>query len=302
MGYRMAVNLRQNMPRHAALYVFDLDDHTCQSFALQYNYHGPIIVAKSSKDVASNCQILLSIVPTHDEVAQVYLDPVDGIMAAHEHPDRLMLECSTINIKATREIGGKIIESGKGIYVDSPVLGSIRSAEEGSIAFLVGHPNSETHPIVKRIKDVFSYLGPLGQVKLCGPLGSGLACKLVSNYVSVNNILSIVEGMSFGLRYGVDKTTLHQLVKTSSNKYQTADNKKGVKKEFEQAPTAEDMPTTFPTRLVMDDLAMSISAAREVGVYASMGVAALKTFGRVNENSKVKSKDANSICEEYNQD
>lgn len=270
MGYRMAVNLRRKIPRHAALYVFDVDEQACQSFALQCNYHGPIIVAKSSKEVANNCQILLSIVPTYDEVGQVYLDPVDGIIATHEHPDRLMLECSTINIKATREIGRKIIESGKGIYVDSPVLGSIKSAEDASIAFLVGYPNFETHPIVKRIKDVFSCLGPLEQVRLCGPLGSGLACKLVSNYVSVNNILSIVEGMSFGLKYGVDKTTLHQLANASSSNRWTTDNKKDVKQEFDQDPTAENMPTTFPTRLAMDDLAMSICAAREVGVYASI--------------------------------
>lgn len=286
MGYRMAVNLRKKMDPTATLHIFDVFEAACQRFVNQCSGIGKIEVAKSSKEVATKCGILLTIVPTSKNVRQVFLDPDNGIVAAPKNSNRLMLECSTIEIKATQEIGREVMETGAGIYVDAPVSGGARGAEEATIAFLVGHPGPETDPVAKSIKDVVSHMGLPERVNFCGQLGSGLVGKIVNNYISINNVLSLAEGMAFGLRYGVDKTTLYDCVKASSGDSWVLENKNSVPGVIERSPASNNFRATFPARMVIKDLTLGITAAREVGIDATMGQNALKTFQKANADPR----------------
>lgn len=287
MGYRMAVNLRKKMDPKATLHVYDVVTELLSRFTTECGSFGPIKVAQSAKEVATNVNTLLTIVPTSKNVRQVFLDPEVGIVAAPKNPERLMLECSTIEIKETQEIGKLVIEAGAGIYVDTPVSGGARGAEEATIAFLVGHPGPpETDPVAKRIKDVVSFMGLPERVNFCGPLGAGLVGKIVNNYISINNVLSLAEGMAFGLRYGVDKMTLYNCVKASSGDSWVLENKNSVPGVIARSPASNNFRATFPARMVLKDLGLGISAASDVGISASMGQAALKSFQKANDDPR----------------
>ena len=217
MGYRMAVNMRKKMPPSCTLHVYDVVESACQRFVEECSAFGKIEIAKSSKEVATKCQTLPTVMPTGDNVRQVFLDQQNGVIAAPKDENQLMVECSTIDIKATRDIGKQIMEAGMGTYIDAPVSCGVRGAKEGTIAFLVGYPGSpDTDPIARRIASVVSYMGLPERVNFCGELGSGLVGKIVNNYISINNVLSLAEGMAFGKRYGVDKMTLYNCVKAFS--------------------------------------------------------------------------------------
>lgn len=250
-------------------------------------HNGKIEIARSSKEVASKCQTLLTIVPTSENVRQVFLDPENGVIAAPEDPNRLMLECSTIDIKATRDVGKQIMEAGMGTYVDAPVSGGARGAEEATIAFLVGHPGPpDTDPVARRITDVVAYMGLPERVNFCGSLGGGLVGKIVNNYISVNNVLSLAEGMAFGLRYGVDRMTLYNCVKASSGNSWVLENKNSVPGVIGRSPASNNFRATFPARMVLKDLGLGIEAAREVGIEASMGQAAFKSFEKADNDPR----------------
>lgn len=287
MGYRMAVNLRKKMPPTATLHIYDVVEDACRRFSDNCSSFGKIEIARSSKEVASKCSTLLTIVPTSENVRQVFLDPHSGVIAAPKDPDRLMLECSTIDIKATQEIGTQVMEAGLGIYVDAPVSGGARGAEEATVAFLVGHPGpAETDPVARRIKDVVSNMGLPERVNFCGPLGSGLVGKIVNNYISINNVLSLAEGMAFGLRYGVDKMRLYDCVKSSSGNSWVLENKNSVPGVIARSPASNNFRATFPARMVLKDLTLGINAAKEVGIDASMGETALKSFQKANDDPR----------------
>lgn len=51
----------------------------------------------------------------------MYLDPVNGVVAAQPDQGRLMLECSTIDAETTRRVGKTLGEAGRGGFVDTPV-------------------------------------------------------------------------------------------------------------------------------------------------------------------------------------
>lgn len=296
MGFRMAVNLRKKMPATATLYVHDVVEEACVRFANQCSHYGKIQILSSAKEIATKCQTLLSIVPSSANVRQVYLDPTSGVVAAPKNPARLMLECSTIEIKATQEVGEEVMRAGVGTYVDAPVSGGARGAEEGTIAFLVGHPDPDsveagtataTDTVIdttfaNRIKEVVSHMGLPERVNFCGKLGAGLVGKIVNNYISINNVLSLAEGMAFGLRYGVDKMTLYNCVKASSGNSWVLENKNSVPGVIARSPASNNFKATFPARMVVKDLSLGISAAEEVGIDATMGKNALGAFRRAD--------------------
>ncbi|KAL2825103.1 6-phosphogluconate dehydrogenase [Aspergillus pseudoustus] len=307
MGARMAVNLRKKMAPTATLYINDIDLTACHRFATENAHAGPIIIASSAAEVAAKCDTLLSIVPTSENVRQVYLDLVHGVVAAPPNPRRLMLECSTIEIAATREVGEAVMGKGAGVYVDTPVSGGARGAEEGTIAFLVGHagpdPDSpsaaaaatETESIPRRIKDTVSHMGLASRVNFCGALGSGLVGKIVNNYISINNVLSLAEGMAFGIRHGVDKMTLYNCVKASSGDSWVLENKNAVPGVIARSPASNGFRATFAPRMVVKDLGLGIAAAEEVGIDASMGRNALVRFQQADRDQRTTDLDCTSI-------
>lgn len=121
MGYAMASNIRKKMPSSSTLYVYDVYRPSCERFASEYSATGPIVISDSVRDAAARAKTIVSIVPTADNVRQVFLDPVTGLVAAPPYPDRLILECSTIDAASARQVGATLAVSQHGHYIDTPV-------------------------------------------------------------------------------------------------------------------------------------------------------------------------------------
>lgn len=121
MGYAMASNVRQKMPKSSTLYINDINASACQRFQAEYSSHGPIEIVSTARQAAENAQVLISIVPGAEDVKKVYLDAETGIIAARKDSERIMLECSTIDVESTKEVGRKVMDKELGVYVDAPV-------------------------------------------------------------------------------------------------------------------------------------------------------------------------------------
>lgn len=121
MGYHMAGHIRKNMPSSATFLINDVVASVCQRFVNEFNRYGPIKVVATAKEAASGSKVVISIVPSAKNVRDVFLDSKTGIIGAPKDTDRLLLECSTIDLKTTREIAAMMAESGVGTYVDTPV-------------------------------------------------------------------------------------------------------------------------------------------------------------------------------------
>jgi len=121
MGYHMAGHLRKNMPSSATFLINDVITSVLERFVAEFSSYGPIKIVATAKEAASGAKTVISIVPSAKNVRQVFLDDTSGIIQAPKDVDRLLLECSTIDLKTTREVHKKIAEAGVGSYVDTPV-------------------------------------------------------------------------------------------------------------------------------------------------------------------------------------
>ena len=137
MGYAMASNIRKKIPKDSILYVNDINAAACHRFKAEYSSHGPVEIVTSARDAVENAKVLISIVPGAKDVKKVFLDETTGVIAAKKDDQRLLLECSTIDVESTREVGNKLMENGLGTYIDTPV--SVRTFQYSSTPHKTKH-------------------------------------------------------------------------------------------------------------------------------------------------------------------
>ncbi|WP_370172908.1 MULTISPECIES: NAD(P)-dependent oxidoreductase [Hyphomonas] len=92
--------------------------------------------------------------------------------------------------------------------VDSPVTGAVDGARRGELTLFAGGETDSLdvcEPILAR----------MGRVIRCGPLGTGNAVKLVTNYLWFTHAAVIGEGLMLGRRAGVSLDVLWDAIKDS---------------------------------------------------------------------------------------
>jgi 3-hydroxyisobutyrate dehydrogenase-like beta-hydroxyacid dehydrogenase len=121
MGYEMAKNVRQKMPSESTLFINDVAQAQCEKFVKDFQSLGAIEIVKTAREIAENSSIIVSIVPAATHVQDVYINDKTGVIAATPNPNRLILECSTIDSETAIELGTALKAAEAGTYIDTPV-------------------------------------------------------------------------------------------------------------------------------------------------------------------------------------
>ena len=121
MGYPMASNVRRKVSTDTIFRIYDVDKTACERFQSEHRKHGSVEIVDTPRAAAEGGQAIISILPSADVVREVYLDKDTGIIAAREDPNRILLECSTIDSESARSVGVAIASGGAGAYIDTPV-------------------------------------------------------------------------------------------------------------------------------------------------------------------------------------
>ncbi|KEF54033.1 uncharacterized protein A1O9_09828 [Exophiala aquamarina CBS 119918] len=285
MGFHMAGNVRRKMSSSATLHIFDVNIEACRRFQSTFERHGHIDIARSSKDVAEQSAILISMVPMDQHAQSVYLDPDVGVIAASKRPDRLILECSTINITTAQGIGQRIMNADVGQYIDSPVSGGVRGAEAGTLSFFLGHI-AGTDSITQNARETVSWMGSADRINFCGRLGDGLVCKIVNNYIGLTNLVVAAEGLAFGLKHGVEKHTLYKCIKGSSGDSWALNFANPVPGIVPESASSHGFKAGFTSKLCAKDIKLGIKAAQQVGLDPKMGEVSVKYYERADEDPR----------------
>jgi 3-hydroxyisobutyrate dehydrogenase-like beta-hydroxyacid dehydrogenase len=121
--------------------------------------------------------VVLSVLTGTEAVRQVYLGP-DGALEAGG--GRVYVDMTTASPEVHVEVAAAAAERGAA-FIEAPVLGSIPAADSGSLLLLVGGGAAaldQARPV----------LDTLGEVRHIGPVGAGIALKLVANsYLAITH-------------------------------------------------------------------------------------------------------------------
>jgi 2-hydroxy-3-oxopropionate reductase len=129
-------------------------------------------VAGSSREVAEQSDIIITMLPAAPEVREVVAGE-DGVLEGIKE-GALLVDMSTISSTATEELGAQIKERGASM-LDAPVPGgdpgeqggTLQRAQEGTLQIMVGGSEED----FERAKPLFDVLGE--NIAHVGPLGAG---------------------------------------------------------------------------------------------------------------------------------
>ena len=164
-------------------------------------------VAASAKEVASKSERTILIVETTDQ-AQSVIAGAEGIIQS-ARPGHIVICMSTIDPFAARALAETL--AAKGIaMIDAPVSGGTGRAQSGDLSVIVGGDAA----VVDKCRDLFDVMG--SRTFHVGPLGSGLAMKLVNNMLVQVNTVAVAEAMVLGVKAGLDPKMIYDVVRVST--------------------------------------------------------------------------------------
>ncbi|VVC06028.1 6-phosphogluconate dehydrogenase, NAD(+)-dependent, decarboxylating [uncultured archaeon] len=153
------------------------------------------IVADTPKDLAHDCDLIITIVKDSEAVESVSFDK-NGIIDG-KHEGLTVADMSTINPVSSKKIAKKFLENGISM-IDTPVMGGPNLAEKGELVVMIGGRKE----IYKKYKQVFDHIG--NKIFYLGENGSGHAMKLAMNLQIAMLALALSEGIILTKRAGLD--------------------------------------------------------------------------------------------------
>ncbi len=296
MGYEMAMNVRKKISPQSTLFINDVNKTACEKFVASYSSFGPIRIVDSAREVAEGAATVVSIVPAAQHVKQVYLDEKTGVLAACRNSDRLMLECSTIDVQSTREVGEALKEAGAGEYVDTPVSGGVPGATAATLSFLIGSAKEDQSGLVgTRLTALMAMMGSPEKFFYCGVLGAGLAAKICNNYLSGVILLASAEAMNIGIRSGINRRLLYQVVHNSTGQSFMFDNVNPAPGTVMHAPSSRNYEGGFKTQMMVKDMSLGVQAGQLTGVRTTTGSAALELYKEASVDPRCIDRDVSVV-------
>jgi 2-hydroxy-3-oxopropionate reductase len=155
--------------------------------------------AASPRDVAAQCDVLITMLPNSPEAEQVALGPGGIIEGARR--GLIFADMSTISPIVSRKIGAALEPKGVAM-LDAPVSGGEKGAIDGTLSIMVGGDKA----VFERVLPIFQAMGKT--ITLLGPLGLGGFTKLANQIIVAVNLTGLAEALTLGKKAGLDRELL----------------------------------------------------------------------------------------------
>ncbi|KAH6673938.1 3-hydroxyisobutyrate dehydrogenase [Plectosphaerella plurivora] len=287
MGYQMARNLQAKLPPSDSISIFDINKGAVESLKAEMQKSGSggasIQVASSVAEASSEADTIITVLPEPQHVKAVY----ESILAAlpSSGPDRLFIDCSTIDPSTSRGVAGSIASAGRGTFVDAPMSGGVVGATAGTLTFMLGAPGS----VLPRAEPILLRMGK--RVLHCGDQGAGLSAKLANNYLLALNNIATAEAMNLGIRWGLDPKTLAGVINVSTGKCWPSEVNNPVAGVVEGSPASRDYSGGFGIGLMKKDLGLAMVAAKEAGARLDLADKAMEVYAEAEKEERCKGRD-----------
>ncbi len=160
--------------------------------------------AKTPKEVAEQCDVIITMLPNSPHVKEVALGEngiIDGVKAG-----AVLIDMSSIAPLASREIHQALAE--KGIkMLDAPVSGGEPKAIDGTLSVMVGGDKA----VFDAHYDLMKAMA--GSVVHTGDIGAGNVTKLANQVIVALNIAAMSEALTLATKAGVNPDLVYQAIR-----------------------------------------------------------------------------------------
>ena len=158
-------------------------------------------VAESPAEAVRDADIVITMLFDADSVEAALDQARDGLKQG-----AVLLQQSTVGVEGADRLAARAEELGL-VYVDAPVLGTKKPAEDGALVILASGPD-EARDVVA---PVFEAIG--SRTVWVGPAGQGTRLKLVANSWVLTVVEGIAESLALARALGVEPRRFLEVVK-----------------------------------------------------------------------------------------
>jgi len=158
----------------------------------------------SPKDVAGQCEVLITMLPNSPEVKEVVLGK-NGVIEGAK-PGLIVVDMSSIAPLASQEMAAELAKK-KVEMLDAPVSGGEPKAIDATLAVMVGGKAE----VFEKVKPILLKMG--ASAVLCGGIGSGNVTKLANQIIVALNIAAMSEALVLAAKAGVDPGKVFDAIK-----------------------------------------------------------------------------------------
>ncbi|MGC6177368.1 2-hydroxy-3-oxopropionate reductase [Lacrimispora sp. 38-1] len=160
--------------------------------------------AETGKDLASQCDVVITMVPNSPHVRAAVLG--ENGVAEGAKPGTVVIDMSSIDPTESRAIGAELEKLGIDM-LDAPVSGGEPKAVDGTLSVMVGGKKE----LFDKYYDMLMVMA--GSVVYVGELGAGNVAKLANQIVVAVNIAAVSEALTFAKKAGTDPELVYQAIR-----------------------------------------------------------------------------------------
>ena len=262
MGLPMAVNLMKSGKK---IRVFDVSKNTIE-IAQEKNLD---VVENLSDLVTTDVTTVITMLPEGKHSKEVFLGE-NGIINKVSK-DCLLIDCSTIDIQTSKEIGKKATENGIKM-IDAPVSGGVMGAQKATLNIMVGGTKEAFDlalPLLKIMgKNIFH----------AGELGSGNGAKICNNMSLGITMIAASESLMLAKRLNIDIKKVHEIMKNASGNSWPISVYPPLPDLIEGTPSNNNYRPGFSAGMMNKDLKLAYECAKSVSADTPLGKAALEIY------------------------
>lgn len=196
MGRPMALNL---IKAGYTLLVNDLDQQ-----AVKILVEAGATAKNTAKEVAENCEMIITMLPASTHVQQVVLGE-KGVLAGAKKRS-IIVDMSSITANVSKQLAEEAAKKDVD-FLDAPVSGGEIGAINSSLAIMVGGKKE----VFEKVSPILYMLGK--HVTLVGEVGCGVTAKLANQIIVNLNIAAMSEALVLAAKAGIDIEKMFQAIR-----------------------------------------------------------------------------------------
>jgi 3-hydroxyisobutyrate dehydrogenase len=278
MGGPMAENLLKSGKE---IKVFDVSN-----LMLEKAKEKGLEVATNIKDlITKEISIVITMLPEGKHSKEIYLG--DNGIINKVTKDCLLIDCSTIDIETSKEIGKAATDKGI-MMIDAPVSGGVMGAQKAALNIMVGGSNEA----FDRALPVLNIMGK--NIYHAGEIGSGNGAKICNNMSLGITMIAASESLMLAKRLNIDIKKVHEIMKNASGNSWPISVYPPLPGLIEGTPSNNNYRPGFSAGMMNKDLKLANECAISVNAETPLGKMALQIYSKFCEDGN-DSKDFSAI-------
>ena len=215
--------------------------------------------------------IVITMLPEGKHSKEIYLG--DNGIINKVSKDCLLIDCSTIDIETSKEIG-KAADNQNIMMIDAPVSGGVMGAQKATLNIMVGGSK-------KAFNKALPILKILGRnIYHAGEIGSGNGAKICNNMALGIAMIAASESLMLAKRLNIDIKKVHEIMKNASGNSWPISVYPPLPGLIDGAPSNNNYRPGFSAGMMNKDLKLANECAKNVNAQTPLGKMALEIYNQ----------------------